>query len=138
MKFLTLAPFVFSTIFLSACGGSGNSSNSSVTESMQIGQDTYTCTTSVAAAACVVANTTGKTEEALIKACVDADCSCSGPTCGQSPATAVACSTTSNELAEGKSCTYKGVTYTCTAGIIKGGPFSATTITLNDFSVKCK
>lgn len=69
---------VFS-VSLTACGGT---SESSVTDSISVGEDTYSCTGEVAVLECALENLTGNpTIEEQIEACLDAGCSCSGPTC---------------------------------------------------------
>jgi len=46
--------------------------------------------------------------------------------------------TSSNVLAEGVSCSFGGITYTCSGGIVSGGPFSTGEVVIGDFSVSCQ
>ena len=69
---------VIFAVFLTACGGT---SESSVNESFSVGEDTYSCTGQIAVLECALENLGDPTVEEQIEACLDAGCSCSGPTC---------------------------------------------------------
>lgn len=132
IRYLVFIAFI--SLLLTACGG-GSSSNSSFSGTKEINGNTYSCTSENDFSQCTD-----------FTSCATTSCTCNGTTCDVDPTAIVegTCSSTSlNELADGESCTFNNMTYSCDDGLVSNNNnsalmFSSGTITINDFSVTCE